>query len=187
MKPTTVYLLQVGQKRENVLVAERNKNDTVVGQRRERGVDGHFLPSARGTGGNKDTGVLASEGTTSPETTRGIPEDLRRIGRSVHDILSIGRGGYLPLGGERTITGRDTEEEAIVVVEVARSEDGVIRLGGGVKLGQDFGAESLLDPVGQGSEGGKIKKEKDVLEDFGRTTSLFDAGLDTFSDCWWKM
>ena len=148
MKPTTVYLLQVGQERENGLVAERNKNDTVVRQCREGGINSHFLPSTRSAGGNENTGILASEGPASPETTGGIPEGLQRIGRSAHDTLSMRHGSHLPLGGEGTISGRDTEEEGIVFVEVARSERGIIRLGRGVKFGQDFGAESLSDPRG---------------------------------------
>ena len=61
-------------------------------QGRECGVDSHFLSSTRGTGGNEDTGVLASESTLSPETTSGIPEDLRRVRVSVLIILSNRRG-----------------------------------------------------------------------------------------------
>lgn len=79
---------QVSQEREDGLVAERNEDDTVVAQGRESGVDGHFLPSTRGAGGNKDAGVLASEGTLSPEPTGGIPKGLRRIRGSVSVILS---------------------------------------------------------------------------------------------------
>lgn len=76
IKRTTVYFAQVGQERENGLVAEGNEDDTVVSQGREGGVDSHFLSSTRGAGGNKDTGVLASKGTTTPETTGSVPEGL---------------------------------------------------------------------------------------------------------------
>lgn len=92
-KHTTVNLVQVGQKREDVLITERNEDNAVVGQGRERGVDSHFLSSTRSTGGNEDTGVLSCEGTLSPETTGSIPEGLRRIHVSVSIILSNRRGG----------------------------------------------------------------------------------------------
>jgi len=92
-KHTTVNLGQVAQEREDVVVAERDEEDTVVGQGRECGVDGHFLSSTRGTGGNEDAGVLASESTLSPETTSSIPEDLRQVCVSVLVILSNRRGG----------------------------------------------------------------------------------------------
>ena len=69
-------LIEVGQEGEDGTVAERNEDDTVVGQGRERRVDSHFLSSTRSTGGNEDTGVLASESTLGPETTGGIPEGL---------------------------------------------------------------------------------------------------------------
>jgi hypothetical protein len=75
-KHTTVDLAQVGQEREDGLVAERNEEDTVVGQGRESSVDSHLLSSTRGAGGNEDTSVLASEGTLNPETTCGVPEGL---------------------------------------------------------------------------------------------------------------
>lgn len=71
-----MHLFQVGQEGEDGAVAERNEEDTVVGQGGEGGIDGHFLTSTRGTRGNEDTGVLASEGAASPETTGGIPEGL---------------------------------------------------------------------------------------------------------------
>jgi hypothetical protein len=83
---------QVGQKGEDVTVAERSEDDPVVGQSRERTVDGHFLPSARTTGGNEDTGVFSSESALSPETTGSVPEGLRRIHVSVSIILSNRRG-----------------------------------------------------------------------------------------------
>jgi len=92
LKHTTVNLVQVGQKREYVLITERNEDDAVVGQGGERGVDSHLLSSTRSTGGNEDTGVFSSEGTLSPETTGSIPEGLRRIHVSVSIILSNRRG-----------------------------------------------------------------------------------------------
>jgi len=91
-KHTAVNLGQVGQEGEDTLVAKRNKDDTVMGQSRERGVDGHLLSSTRTGGGNKDTSVLSSESTRSPEATSSIPECLSRIHVSVSVILSDRHG-----------------------------------------------------------------------------------------------
>lgn len=86
-------LAQVGQLCEGMLVSERNEEHAVVGQGRENGVDGHFLSSSEGTGGNEGTGVLATEGTLGPEATSGIPEGLWEIHVSASVILSDGRRG----------------------------------------------------------------------------------------------
>lgn len=93
IRRTTVDLGEVGQEREDGLVAERDEDDTVVGQRRESGVDSHLLPSSGGTGRNEDTSVLASEGTLDPEPTSSIPKGLRQVCESVSVILSNRRGG----------------------------------------------------------------------------------------------
>lgn len=54
---------------------------------------------------------------------------------------------YLPLGREVSVTGRDTEEEAVVLEELLGVVEGrdVGILGGSVHLGQDFLGESLGD------------------------------------------
>lgn len=88
-------LAQVGQLGEDILVTERNEDDTVVGQGGERAVDGHLLASTRSAGGNEDTGVLSSESTLSPEATGSIPVCLLRIRVSVSVILSNRRGDEL--------------------------------------------------------------------------------------------
>lgn len=75
-KRTTMHLFQVGQEGEDGAVAERNEEDTMVGQGREGSIDSHFLSSTRATRGNEDTGVLASEGALTPEATGSIPESL---------------------------------------------------------------------------------------------------------------
>lgn len=75
---TTVYFLQVAQEAKGMLVPKGNIDNTVMGQRGKGGVYCHFLSSTRSTGGNEDTGVLPSEGTSAPETTGGIPEGLLR-------------------------------------------------------------------------------------------------------------
>ena len=42
-------------------------------------------------------------------------------------------GNHLPLSRERAITSGDTEDEGIVVDQVFGSQDGIVRLGWGVK------------------------------------------------------
>jgi hypothetical protein len=78
LKHTTVYFCQVGQEREDGLVAERDEDDTVVSQRREGGVYGHLLSTTRTSSGNECASVFAREATISPDTACGIPEDLSR-------------------------------------------------------------------------------------------------------------
>ena len=58
---------------------------------------------------------------------------------------------YLPLSGEVTVTGGDTEDERVELREVVRREDGVVGLRGCVELVEDVLGEGLCDPVGQGS------------------------------------
>lgn len=42
---------------------------------------------------------------------------------------------YLPLSGERTVTGGDTEDKGIEVDEIVGGEGGVVRLGWGMEFG----------------------------------------------------
>jgi len=145
---STVNLVQVGQKGEDVLITERGEDDAVVGQGRECGVDSHFLSSTRSTGGNEDTGVLSSEGTLSPETTGSIPEGL-------------------PLSGESTVTSGDAEEEGIVVGELSGGDDGVARLGWGMELLQGILGKSLCDLEDVGRTTGSLDTRLDALSKLG--------------------
>lgn len=72
---------------------------------------------------------------------------------------------HLPLSGEVTVTGGDTEDEAIVVSELCGLEDGVVGLGGCVHLGEDVLGQSLGD-----------------LHDGRAASSLSDTSLDGLSD-----
>lgn len=78
-----------------MLVSERNVDDAVVGKGGDGVKSSDFLPTTLGTSGNEETSVFAGKSTLSPETTGGVDERL-------------------PLGGEVSVTGRDTEEESII-------------------------------------------------------------------------
>lgn len=80
---------------------------------------------------------------------------------------------YLPLGGERTVTSGDTEEEGIVVDKLARGEDGIVGLRWGMEFGQNFITECLLDPSGEGSGGSRS-------EERGRRTGRYWQNLQLF-------
>jgi hypothetical protein len=57
------------------------------------------------------------------------------------------QGTYLPLDGEVTVTGGNTEEERVKVNEIVREEDGVVRSRGCVDYLQNILGEGLLDPA----------------------------------------
>lgn len=67
---------------------------------------------------------------------------------------------YLPLSGERTVTGGDTEDKGIEVDEIVGGEGGVVRLGWGMEFGQDFIGKSLFDPVKRQFRGELGPREK---------------------------
>jgi len=145
---STVNLGQVGQKGKDVLVAERNEDDPVVGQGRESAIDGHFLSSTRSASGNEDTCVLSSKSTLNPETTGSIPKGL-------------------PLSGERTVTSGDTKEEGVVVGELSGGDDGVVRLGWGMEFRQDVLGESFRDLEDAGRTTSGLETGLDALSELG--------------------
>jgi len=155
----TMDLGQVGQEREGWLVPKRKEEDSVVGQRRQSGVDSHFLSSTRGTSGNEDTGVLATEGTLGPEPTGSIPEGL-------------------PLSGERTVTSGDAEEEGIIFGEIVGDKDREVRLGRGTHLGQNLLRESLRDLEDFGGTTSGLDTSLDAIGELGDMTveSVDDDG-----------
>lgn len=113
-------------------VSERHKVDSVMDQSRHGIAGSHLLASTLGSGGDKDTSVLARESTLSPESTGLVNEGL-------------------PLGWEVAVTGWDAEEEGVVVLEDGDVFDHwVIWLRWGVHLGEDFLWEGLWDPEERG-------------------------------------
>lgn len=133
---TTVDLTQVGQLTEGGLVAQGNVDQAMVSKSAHGSESSGLLATTLGTGRDKQTGVLAPVATSGPDTTGLVPESL-------------------PLGGEVTVAGGDTEEESIVFGEVFRVSqhgDGG-GLGRGVHLGQDLVGEGLGDPIVKGADG----------------------------------
>ena len=122
-------LTQVGQLTEGGLVAQRNVDQAVVSKSAHGSKASGLLATTLGTGRDEQTSVLAPVAATGPDTTGLVPESL-------------------PLGGEVTVAGGDTEEESIVFGEVGRIfQHGDVGLGRSVHLGQDLVGEGLGDPV----------------------------------------
>lgn len=127
---TTVDLTQVGQLTEGGLVAKGNVDQAMVSKSAHGSESRGLLATTLSTGRDEQTSVLAPVAATGPDTTGLVPESL-------------------PLGGEVTVAGRDTEEESIVFGEVdwvTQNGDGG-GLGRGVHLGQDIVGEGLSDPI----------------------------------------
>lgn len=125
---TTVDLSQVRELSEGGLVAQRDVEEAVVSEGAHGSNGGRLLATTEGTGGDEQTGVLAPEATSSPDTAGAVPEGL-------------------PLSGEVTVTGRDTEENGIILEEVVGGGNGVGGLGGSVHLSEDFLGKGLGDPI----------------------------------------
>lgn len=120
-------LVEVGQLGEDGLVAERNVDETVVGESAHGSKAGRLLATTLSAGGNEETGVLAPVTTGGPDTTSAVPEGL-------------------PLGGEVTVASGDTEQDGVVLKESVGFGNGVAGLGGSVHLGQNIVGEGLSDP-----------------------------------------
>ena len=69
---------------------------------------------------------------------------------------------YLPLSGEVTVTGGDTEDETVELWEFVGGDDRVVGLGGGVHLLEHRLGERLRDPSGLVSTAG-IQQTKMLL------------------------
>lgn len=95
---TTTDLAQVGQDAKGRLVTERNVDDTVVRKSAHSGQGSALLATTLGGSGDEQTGVLTPVGTGLPLAAGLVPEGL-------------------PLGREVAVTGGDTEEEGVVLLE----------------------------------------------------------------------
>lgn len=124
---TTADLSDVGKEWEGMLVSERNIDDSVVSESRERVESSDLLPTTLPTGRDEETGVFAGESTGSPKTTSGIDERF-------------------PLGGEISVTGGDTEEEGIIRFQDVGSDDWVAGLRSSVHLSEDLFGKGFGDP-----------------------------------------
>lgn len=120
-------LVEVGELTECVLVTQRNVDEAVVGESAHASNSSGLLATSEGTGGDEQTGVLASVATSGPDGTGGIPEGL-------------------PLSGEVSVTSGNTEKDGVVLQEVVGLSNGVAGLGRGVHLDQNLLRKSLANP-----------------------------------------
>lgn len=158
------------------LVAQWHVDEAVVGEGAHGSQAGALLATTLSTGGDEETSVLAPEASLLPLLASPVPESLE-------------------LGGEVSVTGRDTEEDTVELLE----DRGVLKdgdigsLGAGVHLLEDFLGKGLGDPVllldhvVLGVERGKVAIEgvlgygmlwnigRYILEELGVTTSLLDT------------
>lgn len=110
-----------------MLVSERNIDDSVMSESRERVESSDFLPTTLPSGGNENTGVFSRERTGSPKTTGGVDERF-------------------PLGREVSETGGDTEEESIIRFQDVGSDDGIGGLRSSMHLVENLFRKSLSNP-----------------------------------------
>lgn len=107
-------------------VSKRNIDHSMVSQGGHGVCTSHLLSTTWGGRRDEETNILPRETTGSPETTGLVDEGL-------------------PLAGEVTVTGGDTEEEGVVLWKLVDGDDWVVVLWGGVHLGENFLGESLWD------------------------------------------
>jgi hypothetical protein len=156
-----VHLGDVGELAENGLVAQGHVEETVVGESAHGGNGGALLATAETSGGDEETGVFALErerekvssmlrmGTRGALFSEGKWEQGTNPEATSRPLLAGGVPKSLPLGREVSVTGRDAEEEGIVLLELGRVGEGldVGVLGRGVHLGQDLLRKSLRSTV----------------------------------------
>jgi hypothetical protein len=123
---------------EGGLVSKRNVDDAVMGESGEGSNGGALLTTALGTGGDKESSVFAPVTTSGPLLTGGVPE-------------------CLPLRWEVTVTGWDTEEESIVLLESIGIDHWVRGLGWSMHFGENILWESLGNLVDVGLDTSLLK------------------------------
>lgn len=126
----TADLRVITEERKDSLVAQRHVDETVVRKRAHGIHSSALLPTAHSGSRHEQTRVLAPQGTGLPLAAGLVPEGL-------------------PLGREVAVSGRDAEEEGVVLLEgfwVAERGD-LAGFGRGVHLGQDVFGERLFDAV----------------------------------------
>lgn len=154
-------LAQVGQLAERLGVAQRNIGDAVVSKRGHGGEGRRLLATAGRGSGDEQTGEFAVEATSLPLGARSIPK-------------------CLPLGGEVSVPGGDTDQEAVIPGESGgiRESLDIRGLRRRVELAENFFRKGLRDPtqtmvsVHGGTSTGRRWL---VLEEVGRTASGLDA------------
>lgn len=120
-------LVEAGELAEAVLVTERDVDHSVVSDGGHGGNAGRLLSTTLGGGRDEETSELAGVGTSGPLLTGAVPEGL-------------------PLGREVTVSGWDTEEESVVLLEDLGVDDwDRLGLWWSVHLSEDLGGEGLAD------------------------------------------
>ena len=78
----TVDLVEVGELREGLRVAEGHEDDAVVDEGGEGVGDGDLLATTRGRSRHERARKLAREGALGPERASGVPEGLKSMSAS---------------------------------------------------------------------------------------------------------
>lgn len=99
-------LLQVGQQRENSLVAQGDVDPAVMRERAHRRKGSRLLTTTQSAGRDEQTRVLAPETTAGPDAAGLVPEGL-------------------PLRGEVTVPGGNAEQDGVVLLQLRRLDHGV--------------------------------------------------------------
>lgn len=123
-------LIETGELAEAVLVSERDVDHSVVSDGGHGGNASRLLSTTLGSGGDEETGELAGVGTSGPLLAGAVPEGL-------------------PLGWEVTVSGWDTEEESVVLLEDLGVDDwDRLGLWWSVHLAENLGGKGLADSGG---------------------------------------
>jgi hypothetical protein len=116
---TTVDFSEVRDLSEGSRVAKGNKVDAVMSKGREACNDSCLLATTGATGRDKHASGLAVQLALLPELAGGIPESLQKAGSSPMKTKGTKICTHLELGGHVTVASGDTENETVVVSEVA--------------------------------------------------------------------
>ena len=138
-----------------MLVTQWHEDYAQVDERRHGGDAGRLLSTTGGGGGDEKTGELSLEGTSLPLVTACIEEGL-------------------PLGWEVTVSGWNSEEEAVVLLEGLGLGDWVVLLGGSIHLGQNLLRKGLGDPRNE-------RQRREADRDSHKSYLLVDVGVATGS------
>lgn len=101
----------------------------------------------------------------------------------------LGTKTHLPLSGEVTVTGGDTEDEGIEACELLGRDDGVVGFCRSVHLDENLLREGLGDPSEQVASDRRMRKTRrcDALEDGRLAAGISDTRLDGLGHCRHKL
>lgn len=126
---TTVNFGQIGQRGEDRLISQRDKDDTMMGQRAQGCQGGGFLASSQGAGGDENPGILAPICSGLPLLTGVVPE-------------------CLPLSRKVPVASGNAQEKTIIFRKSSGIDEGnIFRLARGIHLGKHLLRKSFLHPA----------------------------------------